>query len=49
MKFLSRFFNFSSDKNKNITLDISSSLEEFVKAELLPGLDISQNYFWSSF
>ena len=49
MKFLSRFFNFSSDKNKNITLDISSSLEEFVKAELLPGLDISPNYFWSSF
>ena len=49
MKFLSRFFNFSSDKNKNITLDISSSLEEFVKTELLPGLDISANYFWSSF
>ena len=49
MKFLSRLFNFSSDKNKNVTLDISSSLEEFVKTELLPGLDISANYFWSSF
>ncbi len=49
MKFLLRLFNFSSDKNKNITLVISSSLEEFVKTELLPGLDISANYFWSSF
>ena len=24
-------------------------MEEFVKTELLPGLDISANYFWSSF
>ena len=51
MKFLSRLFNFYSDKNKykNIALDISPSLDEFVKTELLPGLDISANYFWSSF
>ena len=49
MNFFSRFFNFSSDKNKNIALDISPSLDEFVKTELLPGLDISANYFWSSF
>ena len=51
MSFFSRFFNFYSDKNKdkNIALDISPSLDEFVKTELLPGLDISANYFWSSF
>ena len=48
MKFLSKLFNFTSNKNKNITLDISPSMEEFVKSELLPGLDISANYFWSS-
>ena len=52
MKFLKNILTiFTSNKNeiKDISLKISPALEEFVKAEMLPGLDISENYFWSSF
>ena len=52
MKFFKNILTiFSSKKNeiKEITLKISPALEEFVKSEMLPGLNISENYFWSSF
>ena len=52
MKFLKNILTiFTSNKNeiKDISLKISPALEEFVKSEMLPGLDISENYFWSSF
>ena len=52
MKFFKNILNiFGSKKNeiKEISLKISPALEEFVKNEMLPGLNISENYFWSSF
>ena len=49
MKFLSKLFNSSKHSSKDISLKISSSLQDFVKDEILPGLDISPHYFWSSF
>jgi malate synthase len=52
MKFLTKIFNLLKSQDhrpKEITLKISSSLKEFVEGELLPGLDISPHYFWSSF
>ena len=52
MKFLKNILAiFTSDKNeiKEVSLKISPALEEFVKGEMLPGLDISEKYFWSSF
>ena len=52
MKFFKNILTiFSSKKNeiKEISLKISPALEEFVKSEMLPGLNISENYFWSSF
>ena len=48
MKFLKNILTiFTSNKNeiKDISLKISPALEEFVKSEMLPGLDISENYF----
>ena len=44
MDFLTKIFNLLKSQNhrpKEITLKISSSLKEFVKNEVLPGLDIS--------
>ena len=49
IKFLSKFFNNTSHTAQEVNLEISSSLEDFVKNELLPGLNISPHYFWSSF
>ena len=52
MKFLKNILTiFNSNKNeiKEVSLKISPALEEFVKGEMLPGLDISENYFWKSF
>ena len=52
MKFLNNILKiFNSNKNeiKEVSLKISPALEEFVKNEMLPGLDISENYFWCSF
>ena len=52
MKIFSRFFKRSVTQTKKIneiSLDISENLKEFVKDELLPGLDISPEYFWSTF
>jgi len=52
MKIFSRFFKQSVNQTKKIneiSLDISENLKEFVKDELLPGLDISPEYFWSNF
>ena len=49
IKFLSKFFNNTSHNAQEVNLEISSSLEDFVKNEMLPGLNISPHYFWSSF
>ena len=52
MKFLKNIltiFNSKKSETKEVSLKISPALEEFVKSEMLPGLDISENYFWSSF
>ena len=52
MKFLKNIltiFNSNTSEIKEVSLKISPVLEEFVKSEMLPGLDISENYFWSSF
>ena len=52
MKIFSKFLKSSTSKERKInevTLDISGDLKEFVKDELLPGLNISPEYFWSSF
>ena len=52
MKFLKNIltiFNSNKSETKEVSLKISPALEEFVKSEMLPGLDISENYFWSSF
>jgi len=52
MKIFSKFLKSSTSKDRKIneiTLDISDNLKEFVQDELLPGLNISPEYFWSSF
>jgi len=52
MKIFSKFLKLSTSKDRKIneiTLDISDNLKEFVQDELLPGLNISPEYFWSSF
>ena len=52
MRFLKNIltiFNSNKSEIKEVSLKISPALEEFVKSEMLPGLDISENYFWSSF
>ena len=49
MKFFSNLFGKSELKPKEVGLIISPSLQEFVRTEVLPGLDISTHYFWSSF
>ena len=49
MNLFSKFFRSSKHSAKEVNLKISSSLEDFVKNEVLPGLNISPHYFWSSF
>ncbi len=52
MKIFSKFLKSSTSKERvinEIKLDISDNLKEFVQDELLPGLNISSEYFWSSF
>ena len=49
MNLISKFFKSSKHPAKEINLKISSSLEDFTKNEVLPGLNISPHYFWSSF
>ena len=52
MRFLKNIltiFNSNKSEIKAVSLKISPALEEFVKSEMLPGLNISENYFWSSF
>tara|TARA_B100001250_G_C19804958_1_gene792844 strand:+ start:103 stop:2304 length:2202 start_codon:yes stop_codon:yes gene_type:complete len=52
MQFISKFkklFGQDPKKPKELSLKISSALEDFVKNEVLPGLDISTEYFWTSF
>ena len=49
MNIFSKFFRPSKHSAKEVNLKISSSLEDFVKNEVLPGLNISPHYFWSSF
>ena len=49
MNFFSKYFKSSQHAAKVVNLKISSSLQDFVKNEVLPGLDISPHYFWSSF
>ena len=51
MKFLKnilRIFKSSDDEIMEMSLKISPPLQDFVKNEMLPGLNISENYFWSS-
>ena len=51
MKFLKSIlgiFKSSEDEIKEISLKISPPLQDFVKNEMLPGLNISENYFWTS-
>ena len=49
MNLFSKFFRPTKHSAKEVNLKISSSLEDFVKNEVLPGLNISPHYFWSSF
>ena len=49
MNLFSKFFKSSKHSAKEVNLKISSSLEDFVKNEVLPGLNISPHSFWSSF
>ena len=49
MNLFSKFFKSSKHSAKEINLKISSSLEDFTENEVLPGLNISPHYFWSSF
>tara|TARA_B100001540_G_scaffold183898_1_gene162138 strand:- start:1587 stop:3785 length:2199 start_codon:yes stop_codon:yes gene_type:complete len=51
MKFLKsilRLFKSSDDKTTEMSLKISPPLQDFVRNEMLPGLNISENYFWTS-
>ncbi len=51
MKFLKsifRLFKSSDDKTIEMSLKISPPLQDFVRNEMLPGLNISENYFWTS-
>ena len=52
MSFISKFIkSLTSNKVeiKEISIDISKPLKDFVANEVLPGLDITPNYFWTSF
>ena len=49
MNFLDKFFAKRKSSFKDNNLIISSSLKDFVRDEVLPGLDFTENFFWSSF
>ena len=49
MNFFKNIFKTKSYKPREISLEISKSFKDFVKNEILPGLNISEHYFWSSF
>ena len=55
MNIFKKFFSSINPNSKNLkssgpnTLKISPSLKEFVSDELLPGLNISEDYFWKTF
>ena len=49
MNFLDKFFAKRKNSFKDNNLIISSSLKDFVRDEVLPGLDFTENFFWSSF
>ena len=49
MSFLDKFFAKRKNSFEDNNLIISSSLKDFVRNEVLPGLDFTENFFWSSF
>ena len=55
MNFLNKFIKKFQSSEKNLeqsatnNLKISPNLDEFVKKELVPGLNISRDYFWKTF
>ena len=49
MNFLDKFFSKRKYSFEDNNLIISSSLKDFVRDEVLPGLDFTENFFWSSF
>ena len=55
MNFLNKFIKKFQSSKKNLeqsatnNLKISPNLDEFVKKELVPGLNISSDYFWKTF
>ena len=49
MNFLDKFFAKRKNAFEDNNLIISSSLKDFVRDEVLPGLDFTENFFWSSF
>ena len=48
MDFLDKFFAKRKNSFKENNLIISPSLKDFVRDEVLPGLDFTENFFWSS-
>ncbi len=49
MSFLDKFFAKRKNSFEDNNLIISPSLKDFVRNEVLPGLDFTENFFWSSF
>ena len=49
LKIFNLFFNPIKHKPAEVNLIIDPNMEDFVKNEILPGLEISPHYFWSSF
>ena len=49
MNFFYKFFDKRKSSFEDNNLIISSSLKDFVRDEVLPGLDFTENFFWSSF
>ena len=55
MNFINKFIKKFQSSEKNLeqsatnNLKISPNLDEFVKKELVPGLNISSDYFWKTF
>ena len=49
LKMFNLFFNPIKHEPAEVTLKIDPSIDDFVKNEILPGLEISPHYFWSSF
>jgi len=49
MSFLDKFFAKRKNSFEDNNLIISPSLKDFVRDEVLPGLDFTENFFWSSF